>query len=132
MGTETPTNFPFCSAGPVLGTKLPKIIPMAIERNIHNAKYRSSHPRPLNMEALDLFDAVLVAWFSRSGFGELLLGRDSLASFEAWRSDMVMEEDTSHRRWAMSTTSLVGLLNIFNSKSRYLLTLHMLRIWILI
>ncbi len=52
MGTETPTNFPFCSAGPVLVTKFPRIIPIAIAKNIQNARNRSRRPRLLNAETL--------------------------------------------------------------------------------
>ena len=67
IGTETPTNFPFCSAGPVLGTKLPRMMPMAIARKIQSARKRSSKPRDLKAETL------VVEWspacFSGSGTG---------------------------------------------------------------
>lgn len=51
MGTETPTNFPLCRAGPVLGTKLPRMIPIAMARKIHIAKNRSRIPRLENMDS---------------------------------------------------------------------------------
>lgn len=67
IGTLTPTNFPFCNAGPVFGTKFPRMIPIAIARNIHRARKRSSQPRPLNV---DIFSFCVVggdvSWFSRS------------------------------------------------------------------
>lgn len=50
IGIETPTNFPFCNAGPVLGTKFPKIIPIAIARKIQTARKRSRIPNFLNAE----------------------------------------------------------------------------------
>jgi hypothetical protein len=50
IGTETPTNCPFCNAGPVLGTKFPRIIPTAIARKIHRARNRSRNPRDLKIE----------------------------------------------------------------------------------
>jgi hypothetical protein len=46
MGTLTPTNWPFCKAGPVLGTKFPNRIPIAIARMIHRTRKRSRKPRP--------------------------------------------------------------------------------------
>ena len=54
IGTETPTNFPFCKAGPVEGTKLPRRMPMSIARKIHAARKRSSQPKPLKAEVLVL------------------------------------------------------------------------------
>ncbi|KAJ8603971.1 hypothetical protein MRB53_041990 [Persea americana] len=42
IGIDTPTNFPLCSAGPVLGTKFPSKIPIIIASRIHNASRRSS------------------------------------------------------------------------------------------
>jgi hypothetical protein len=50
MGMETPTNFPFCSAGPVSSTKLPSRTPMIMARMIQTARNRSSMPRDLNAE----------------------------------------------------------------------------------
>jgi len=50
MGTDTPTNFPFCKAGPVFGTKFPKIMPMAIANKIQSAKNRSSRPKLLKAD----------------------------------------------------------------------------------
>ena len=44
-GTDTPTNFPFCSAGPVLGTKFPNTMPMVMTSKIYIAKYWSRKPR---------------------------------------------------------------------------------------
>lgn len=52
IGTETPTNWPFCKAGPVFGTKLPRMIPIAMARKIHIAKKRSRRPR---LENIDFF-----------------------------------------------------------------------------
>ena len=49
-GTETPTNFPFCKAGPTLETKLPNKMPIAMAKRIHIAKSRSSSPRALKAE----------------------------------------------------------------------------------
>jgi len=91
MGTETPTNFPFCSAGPVLGTKFPSKIPMAMERKIHNARKRSSQPSPLNAGTLDAFEGWRDTWVSRSNSGELWGGEDDpLVSLEVSRFAMVM------------------------------------------
>lgn len=52
IGTLTPTNLPFCRAGPVEGTKFPRMIPMAIARKIHRARYWSRIPRLLKAEVL--------------------------------------------------------------------------------
>ena len=54
MGTETPTNFPFCNAGPVFGTKFPRRIPINMARKIHSARNRSSNPRLLNADVFDV------------------------------------------------------------------------------
>jgi len=51
MGIETPTNFPFCNADAVLGTKFPSKMPMSMARNIQTARNRSKSPRPLNADA---------------------------------------------------------------------------------
>ncbi|KAH7118233.1 hypothetical protein B0J13DRAFT_681032 [Dactylonectria estremocensis] len=64
--TDTPTNLPFCNAGPVEGTKLPRIMPIAIARRIHRARNRSSHPRALNA---DTDSASSLVWLSKSGLG---------------------------------------------------------------
>jgi hypothetical protein len=53
IGTLTPTNFPFCNAGPVFGTKFPRMIPIAIAKKIHKARRRSSQPRLLKMDVLE-------------------------------------------------------------------------------
>ena len=50
MGTETPTNLPFCSAGPVLGTKTPSKMPTIMARRIQTARNRSRMPSALNAE----------------------------------------------------------------------------------
>lgn len=47
IGMLTPTNFPFCSAGPVEGTKFPSNMPMVIARIIHSTKNLSRKDRPL-------------------------------------------------------------------------------------
>ncbi|KAH0405400.1 hypothetical protein KCU89_g19, partial [Aureobasidium melanogenum] len=52
IGTETPTNFPLSSAGPVCGTKLPSKIPIAIANMIQTARKRSNQPRPLIADTL--------------------------------------------------------------------------------
>jgi hypothetical protein len=57
IGTLTPTNFPFCNAGPVFGTKFPRMIPMAIAKKIHNARRRSSQPRLLKIDVLEASNA---------------------------------------------------------------------------
>ncbi len=62
MGTKTPTNLPFCKAGPVFGTKFPSMMPIAI----HSARKRSSHPRPLNAETLSGAMADSISCFSVS------------------------------------------------------------------
>jgi hypothetical protein len=67
MGIETPTNFPFCKAGPVLGTKLPNIIPMAIAKKIHRARKRSNQPRLLKAEVLGAL-TIVPSPFSRACF----------------------------------------------------------------
>lgn len=67
IGIDTSTNFPFCSAGPVCSTKLPRIIPIAIARKIQRAKNMSSQPRPLRAELCDEeFDSSWSLCFSRS------------------------------------------------------------------
>lgn len=50
IGIETPTNFPRSSAGPVLDTKFPRIIPTAIARKIQIARKRSRMPNWLKAE----------------------------------------------------------------------------------
>jgi hypothetical protein len=50
IGIDTPTNLPFCSAGPVLGTKFPRRIPIIIASRIHSASKRSSQPKALKAE----------------------------------------------------------------------------------
>lgn len=59
MGMETPTNFPLSNAGPVEGTKFPRMIPMAMARKIHSARKRSSHPRDLNADTFWDFSSSL-------------------------------------------------------------------------
>ena len=50
IGMDTPTNWPFFNAGPVLGTKFPSRMPMIIASKIQRARKRSSQPRLLNAE----------------------------------------------------------------------------------
>lgn len=50
IGSETPTRAPFCKERPMLSTKFPSIIPIAIARKIHKAKYLSRIPRFLNID----------------------------------------------------------------------------------
>jgi hypothetical protein len=66
IGTLTPTNFPFCNAGPVFGTKFPRIIPTAIARKIHRARNRSSQPRLLKMDSFSVVDGSWGDCFSMS------------------------------------------------------------------
>ena len=51
MGMETPTNCPLWRAGPVLGTKFPRMMPTAMTRRIHIARKRSRMPRLLKLDA---------------------------------------------------------------------------------
>ena len=64
IGAETPTNLPFCNAGPVLGTKSPRTMPIAIANRIQRAKNLSSKPEFLNAETFVgrnmLFDLLLL------------------------------------------------------------------------
>ena len=84
IGIETPTNFPFCKEGPVFGTKLPSMIPIAIAKKIHSARKRSSQPRLLNADVLEAltmgsspFSSIC---FSTSEFGGEVVG-------EVWGSE---------------------------------------------
>ena len=52
MGMETPTNFPFWRTVPVLGTKLPRRMPMTMARKIQRARKRSRRPREEKAEVL--------------------------------------------------------------------------------
>lgn len=73
IGTETPTNLPFCKEGPVFGAKFPNMMPTAMARKIHIARKRSSHPKLLKMEVFDILTICSSpsrsACFSRSNFG---------------------------------------------------------------
>jgi hypothetical protein len=64
IGIDTPTNVPFCNAGPTLSTKLPSMIPMAMARKIQTARKRSRRPRLLKADSFG-------AWrlFSESAVG---------------------------------------------------------------
>ena len=66
IGTDTPTNLPFCNAGPVFGTKFPRMMPVAMANMIQSARNRSSHPRPLNAETLSGAIAASISCFSVS------------------------------------------------------------------
>ena len=66
MGMDTPTNFPFWRAGPVVGTKLPRRMPIAMARKIHRARKRSRRPREEKAEILAREAGV--DCFSMSGF----------------------------------------------------------------
>lgn len=66
IGTETPTNFPLCNAGPVLGTKFPNIMPIAMARKIHTARNRSKRPRFLKAESFFCGESDGLACFSMS------------------------------------------------------------------
>ena len=50
MGIDTPTNFPRCNAGPVSGTKFPRMMPTIMARRIQRARNWSRNPRLLNAE----------------------------------------------------------------------------------
>ena len=77
IGTLTPTNCPFCNAGPVFGTKFPRMIPIAMARKIHNARNRSSQPRALKAEVLDVSStSSLVSCFSTSEVWGLVDGEE--------------------------------------------------------
>ena len=67
IGTDTPTNFPFCNASPVLGTKFPRMIPIAIASKIHKARKRSSQPSPLNADVFPATGPGGSSCFSGSG-----------------------------------------------------------------
>lgn len=56
IGIETLAISPFCSAGPVEGSKYPKIIPMAIASKIHTARNLSRNPSCLKA------DREVLAW----------------------------------------------------------------------
>jgi len=47
MGMLTPTNSPFCNAGPTESIVFPSTIPRAIARMIHTTRKRSRKDRPL-------------------------------------------------------------------------------------
>jgi hypothetical protein len=66
IGIDTPTNLPFCNAGPVLGTKLPSRTPMIMARRIQSASRRSSQPRALKADDCSLSDDESGACFSTS------------------------------------------------------------------
>jgi len=48
MGALTPTNVPRWRAGPVSGTRLARMMPMAMARMIQITRKRSRKERPLN------------------------------------------------------------------------------------
>lgn len=50
IGMDTPTNLPFWSAGPVLGTKLPSRMPIIIASRIQSASKRSNQPKALKAD----------------------------------------------------------------------------------
>lgn len=69
IGMETPAIPPFCSAGPVEGSKYPRIIPMAMARKIHTARNLSRNPSCLKTEGEvlawstgDSAGGVIVSW----------------------------------------------------------------------
>lgn len=71
MGMDTLTNFPFWRVGPVLGTKLPRRMPVAMERRIQRARKRSRRPRERKAECLDEG-----GWDCFSGSGGGVVGRE--------------------------------------------------------
>ena len=52
IGIETPTNSPFCKAGPMLSTKLPSRMPTIMASRIQRASSRSSQPKLLKADSL--------------------------------------------------------------------------------
>lgn len=83
IGTETPTNFPFCRASVVFGTKFPRMIPMAMARNIQIARKRSR--KPMFLKAVPCCTAFSSSFLtsaagsvadSRSGSGVASVGGD--------------------------------------------------------
>lgn len=66
IGTDTPTNLPLCRAGPVEGTKFPRMMPSAIASRIQRARKRSSQPSALKAEMVSGSVGSDAAWFSGS------------------------------------------------------------------
>lgn len=89
IGIETPTNFPFCSASFVFGTKFPKMIPTVMARNIQTARKRSRNPKFLKADTwfTPAFSSSLLTSAtgsladSRSGSGMLSVGMGVWFSF---------------------------------------------------
>lgn len=48
IGILTPTNSPFCKAGPIESMVLPSAMPMPIARMIHSTRKRSRKESPLS------------------------------------------------------------------------------------
>lgn len=67
IGMETPAIPPFCSAGPVEGSKYPRIIPMAIARKIHTARNLSRNPSCLKAEG------EVLAWSTGGSAGGVIV-----------------------------------------------------------
>lgn len=63
---DTPTNLPFSSAGPVLGTKLPSRMPITMASRIQSASKRSSQPRALKADDGSLSETAVDCCFSVS------------------------------------------------------------------
>ena len=109
MGMETPTNFPFWRAGPVLGTKLPRRMPITMARKIQRARKRSRRPREEKAETLAReagMDCFSTSGFSTRGEG---LG---------W-ADTGCESMTSCPRPGSASSSPVG--NIVNRRPIFFL-----------
>ena len=82
IGTETPTNFPFCSAELACGTKFPSMMPIAMASSIQSARRRSNQPRFLNAE---VFSATTT--FFSSCFSESVSTPASTGAISSWLGD---------------------------------------------
>jgi len=119
MGIDTPTNFPFCNAGPVLGTKFPSIIPnpnqytlflhvlrlqalkqeikspiylpIAIAKKIHRAKNRSNQPKDLKA------DDFLAKSGSRTSSCFSISGIDDIGEFIDFGCDVLVTTSSDGR-----------------------------------
>lgn len=116
MGTDTPTNLPFCRAGPVSGTKLPRRTPMTMANKIQTAKKRSSQPSDLKAEVL--FDAGGVSVVSCFSTSSELVARVSPCG--------AMPE--SNTTGSAGAASLVDPVDIARVVSRLLLLMTSLRL----
>jgi hypothetical protein len=82
MSTETLTNLPFCNVGPVFGTKLPRMMPIAMASSIHTARNPSNQLRPLNAKIWSGTITALISWFSASSACPGVCGTGALSRDE--------------------------------------------------